>query len=334
MTESAVMQILESRVFWRILFQPGQFSIITGGVPHNPRRPFIMSDNTLIQIDLKNYPLLGRGKVRDIFDAKEHLLLVATDRISAFDFVLPTPIPDKGRVLTQLSLFWFDYLKDVVPNHLVTADMSEVPDLTDDERAKLQDRTLLVKKAEPLQAEFIVRGYITGSGWKDYKKTGSVCGIKLPENLQESQKLAEPLLTPSTKATEGHDENISVDQLKELVTPRWAEAAEKASLGLYTKASDHARQRGIILCDTKMEFGIIDDQLILIDEVLTPDSSRFWPVEGYEPGKSQNSFDKQYVRDYLLNSDWDRKSVPPDLPADVVANTTSRYQEALNLLTK
>ncbi|MHC4942442.1 MAG: phosphoribosylaminoimidazolesuccinocarboxamide synthase [Planctomycetota bacterium] len=292
-----------------------------------------MTDEPLVQIDLENYPLSGRGKVRDIFDTGDHLLLVASDRISAFDFVLPTPIPGKGRVLTQLSLFWFDFLKDVVPNHLVTGDMSQVPGLTKKEIDLLQDRTLLVKKANPLPAEFIIRGYITGSGWKDYRKTGCVCGIELPKNLKQADKLQEPLLTPSTKAGEGHDENITIDQLEELITPRWAKATEKAALELYQRAGAHAEERGIILCDTKFEFGTLNGELILIDEVLTPDSSRFWPKDKYEPGKSQESFDKQFVRDYLLNSDWDRKSVPPALPPDIVQATAKRYEEALTRLT-
>ncbi|MBU0753780.1 MAG: phosphoribosylaminoimidazolesuccinocarboxamide synthase [Planctomycetes bacterium] len=292
-----------------------------------------MPEQPLVQIDLEHLPLARRGKVRDVFDAGEHLLLVASDRLSAFDFVLPNPIPGKGRVLTALSLFWFDYLSSVVPNHLVTDDMFAVPDLTPEERDRLQGRTLLVKKADPLPAEFIVRGYLTGSGWKDYQKTGKVCGISLPKNLREADRLDPILLTPSTKADEGHDENISLEQLQELITPRWAKEAEKAALALYSRGADHARSRGIILCDTKFEFGIKNDQLILIDEVLTPDSSRFWPLDKYEPGRSQESFDKQFVRNYLLESDWDRASVPPPLPPDIIDATRRRYEEALELLT-
>jgi phosphoribosylaminoimidazole-succinocarboxamide synthase len=288
----------------------------------------------LARIDLENFKLLGRGKVRDIFDAGEHLLLVASDRLSAFDFVLPTPIPGKGRVLTQLSLFWFKLLEDVIPHHLVTDDLSTVDGLTDREREQLQGRTMLVKKAEPLKAEFIVRGYLTGSGWKDYQKTGAVCGIELPANLQESARLEPAILTPSTKADVGHDENISMEKLERIVTPKWARKAEAAALGIYNKASAHALERGIILCDTKLEFGIWNGELILIDEVLTPDSSRFWPADAYAPGKPQQSFDKQYVRDYLLNSDWDRKSTPPPLPDDVVKATAERYEEALRKLTE
>lgn len=293
-----------------------------------------MSDTVLSQVELKNLPLVGRGKVRDIFQAENGLLLVATDRLSAFDYVLPTPIPGKGRVLTALSLFWFDLMKDVVPNHLITDDMTQVPNLTPEEAVTLQDRTLYVKKANPLAAEFIVRGYLTGSGWKDYQKTGMVCGIQLPKDMQNSDRLEKPLLTPSTKAEQGaHDENITVDQLKEIIGEKWAKEAEAASLKLYTTARDHGLERGVIVCDTKFEFGVLDDQLILIDEVLTPDSSRFWPKDSYEPGKSQESFDKQYVRDYLLSSDWDRKSTPPPLPDDVVARTTAKYEDVLKRLT-
>jgi len=293
-----------------------------------------MSNKPLTKIELTNLSRVGRGKVRDIFSAGDNLLLVATDRISAFDFVLQTPIPGKGDVLTGLSLFWFDLLKDIIPNQLVTDDMTKVEGLTTEEVEILQGRSLLVKKAEPLPAEFIVRGYLTGSGWKDYQKTGMVCGIKLPLNMRNSDRLKSPILTPSTKADEGHDENITVQQLKDLVGNDIALKAEEAALGLYCAARDHALSRGIILCDTKFEFGIYNNELILIDEVLTPDSSRFWPKDKYEPGKSQESFDKQYVRDYLLTCDWDRNSPPPPLPDEVVSKTASKYEDVLKKLTK
>lgn len=293
-----------------------------------------MRKEPLVKMECENLPLTARGKVRDIFDADGNLLLVATDRISAFDFVLPTAIPGKGRVLTALSLFWFRFLEGIIPHHLITDDMSAVGGLTPRERDILQDRALLVKKGSPLPAEFIVRGYLAGSGWKDYQRTGKVCGIELPEGLRESDRLENPILTPSTKATEGHDENISMDRLKEIISPRWAEEAQEAALKIYTIARDHALERGIILCDTKFEFGILDDQLLLIDEVLTPDSSRFWPRDGYEPGRAQDSFDKQYVRDYLTGSGWDKASDPPTLPARIVEATATKYEEALRMLTE
>jgi len=292
-----------------------------------------MKDTPLLNTNLQNFTLLRSGKVRDLFEAGEHLLLVATDRISAFDHVLPTPIPGKGRILTAMSIFWFDLLKEVVPNHLVTADMSEVDGISTEEAKLLQGRSMLVRKAEPLPAEFIVRGYLAGSGWKDYQENGTICGIDLPQGMKEAARLDPPILTPSTKAEEGHDENITVKELEKIVSKNTAEQTEKAALEIYSIARDHALSRGLILCDTKFEFGIFDSALMLIDEVLTPDSSRFWPKESYKPGKAQESFDKQFVRDYLIQSGWDRSSSPPPLPPDVVADTSAKYEEALRMLT-
>ena len=292
-----------------------------------------MKDTPLLNTNLQNFTLLRSGKVRDLYEAGEHLLLVATDRISAFDHVLPTPIPGKGRILTAMSIFWFDLLKEVVPNHLVTADMSEVDGISTEEAKLLQGRSMLVRKAEPLPAEFIVRGYLAGSGWKDYQETGTICGIDLPQGMKEAARLDPPILTPSTKAEEGHDENITVKELEKIVSKNTAEQTEKAALEIYSIARDHALSRGLILCDTKFEFGIFDGALMLIDEVLTPDSSRFWPKDSYKPGKAQESFDKQFVRDYLIQSGWDRSSSPPPLPPDVVADTSAKYEEALRMLT-
>jgi phosphoribosylaminoimidazole-succinocarboxamide synthase len=293
-----------------------------------------MSYEPLVEIELENLHRIGRGKVRDIFETEDHLLLVATDRISAFDYVLPTPIPGKGMVLTQLSLFWFRLLDGRVSHHLVTDDMTRVKGLTPAESDRLQGRALLVKKAEPLPAEFIVRGYLAGSGWKDYQKTGSICGLALPPKLKESDRLDPPILTPSTKAEQGeHDENISKEKLAEIISPALARETERLSLEIYSLARDHALERGIILCDTKFEFGLLDGRVTLIDEVLTPDSSRFWPKDRYEPGRAQDSYDKQYVRDHLLGCGWDRKSPPPELPPEVVSRTTEKYEEALSRLT-
>ncbi len=285
------------------------------------------------ETEFKGVRLLHRGKVRDIYDAGDMILIVATDRLSAFDVVLPTPIPDKGRILTQLSLFWFDKLGHIVPNHLVTADVKDYPPEFQPYSNILEGRSMLVKKAEPLPIECIVRGYITGSGWKDYQKTGSICGIKLPAGLKESERLPEPLFTPSTKAEAGsHDENISFEQAVSRTGRDLAQQARDASLRLYTEAADYALKKGIIIADTKFEFGVIDGQLMLIDEVLTPDSSRFWPVEGYQPGQSQPSFDKQFVRDYLESISWNKTPPGPELPSEIVERTRKRYQEAYDRL--
>ncbi len=278
--------------------------------------------------------LLHRGKVRDVYEAEGNMLLVATDRLSAFDVVLPDPIPDKGRVLTGISCFWFEKLGHIIPNHLLEADVSKYPASLHPFSEMLEGRSMLVRKTSPLPIECIVRGYITGSGWKDYQNSGEVCGIRLPSGLRESDRLPEPIFTPSTKAAVGdHDENISFQQAVEETGAELAEQAKEASLELYRQASEYALSKGIIIADTKFEFGVHDGELILIDEVLTPDSSRFWPADLYEPGKSQPSFDKQFVRDYLLSVEWDKRPPAPVLPEDIVRKTAERYQEAYSRIT-
>ncbi|MBW1927029.1 MAG: phosphoribosylaminoimidazolesuccinocarboxamide synthase [Deltaproteobacteria bacterium] len=289
---------------------------------------------SLFKTDFPGIYLLHRGKVRDIYKVGGYLLIVATDRLSAFDVVLPTPIPGKGRILTRMSLFWFEKLRDLVPNHLVQADVAQFPEELKPFSRSLDGRSMLVKEAKPLPVECIVRGYIAGSGWKDYLRTGSLCGIKLPEGMLESQQLPRPMFTPSTKADVGsHDENISLEQVCGLLGKAVAEKARDISIRLYEIAADYARERGVIIADTKFEFGISDGELLLIDEVLTPDSSRFWPAEDYSPGRSQPSFDKQFVRDYLESISWDKKPPGPELPADIIEKTRRRYQEALRRLT-
>ena len=290
---------------------------------------------SLFKTDFPGLNLLHRGKVRDIYKVGGYLLIVATDRLSAFDVVLPTPIPNKGRILTQMSLFWFEKLKDLVPNHLVQADVTKFPEELKPFSKSLEGRSMLVKEAKPLPVECIVRGYIAGSGWKDYLRTGSVCGIELPEGMLESQQLPDAIFTPSTKADVGsHDENISFEQVRKLLGKDVAEKARDISIRLYKIAADYARQRGVIIADTKFELGISGGELILIDEILTPDSSRFWPAEEYSPGRSQPSFDKQFVRDYLESISWDKKPPGPDLPADIAEKTRQRYLEALRRLTE
>ena len=274
-----------------------------------------------------------RGKVRDVYDLGDRLLIVATDRISAFDVVLPGGIPAKGIVLTQLSLFWFELLGHVAPHHVVSADVSEYPAELGRHRDQLEGRSMIVHKTVPLPVECVVRGYLVGSGWKDYRATGSVCGIPLPAGLQESQRLDPPLFTPSTKAETGHDENISFAQVERALGPPRAAEVRDASLEIYRQARAHAEERGIILADTKFEFGVRDGRLIWIDEALTPDSSRFWPRDGYAPGRGQPSFDKQYVRDYLETLAWDKRPPGPALPAEVVQRTRDKYLEAYARLT-
>ncbi len=292
-------------------------------------------DSIVVSTDLKGLKLLNRGKVRDIYELEDSLLIIATDRISAFDVVIPTPIPKKGIVLTQLSLFWFDFLKDICPNHLITANVDEMPDECKAYKDVLANRSMLVKKAKVLPVECIVRGYISGSGWKSYKNSGTVCGIKLPPGLKESDKLPEPIFTPSTKAEAGmHDENISFDKMKDIIGSELAEKVRDISLNLYKTASDYALNQGIIIADTKFEFGLVDNELILVDECLTPDSSRFWPKDQYKPGGAQPSFDKQFVRDYLESLNWDKKPPAPELPEEIVKKTQKRYLEALKLLAK
>ena len=273
----------------------------------------------------------ARGKVRDIYDLGDKLLIVATDRLSAFDVILPTPIPDKGRVLTQLSLFWFELLKDVIPNHVLSA--TEFPPPFDKFRDELAGRSMLVRKAKPLPIECVVRGYVSGSGWKDYLTTGKICGIALPNGLLESSQLPEPIFTPATKAITGHDENIPFELAEKMVGKELAERVRAVSLELYRLAAAHAEPRGIIVADTKFEFGLLNDELIWIDEALTPDSSRFWPAAHYSPGGPQASFDKQFVRDYLERMRWPKTPPGPELPPEVVDATREKYREAYRILT-
>jgi phosphoribosylaminoimidazole-succinocarboxamide synthase len=275
-------------------------------------------------------PLSSRGKVRDLYDLGDRLLIVATDRLSAFDVVLPTPIPDKGRVLTQLSLFWFDKLRGVIANHVLSSTGFPAP--FDAFADLLRGRTMLVRRARPLLVECVVRGYLSGSGWKDYRAAGKICGIALPAGLRESERLPEPIFTPSTKAARGHDENISFDQAVALVGGALAERVRDVSLEIYRRAAAYAEPRGILLADTKFEFGLIGDELIWIDEALTPDSSRFWPAEGYQPGRAQASYDKQFVRDYLERMGWNKQPPGPELPPDVVTATRAKYREAYRQL--
>jgi phosphoribosylaminoimidazole-succinocarboxamide synthase len=287
----------------------------------------------LLESSLPGQRLWRRGKVRDVYDLGERLLIVASDRLSAFDVVLPTPIPDKGRVLTQLSLFWFRTLEDVVPNHVLTANVAEYPAELRAFAGQLEGRSMIVHKTQPLPVECVVRGYITGSGWKDYKKTGAVCGIPLPAGLRESDRLEPAIFTPSTKAEAGHDENIPFEAVEQLIGSQRAAEVRDLTLRIYARARAHAEARGILLADTKFEFGVRDGQLVWIDEALTPDSSRFWPSSGYAPGRGQPSFDKQYVRDYLETLDWNKQPPGPELPAEVVAKTRQKYREAYALIT-
>jgi phosphoribosylaminoimidazole-succinocarboxamide synthase len=277
--------------------------------------------------------LRARGKVRDIYEIDEHLLLVTTDRISAFDCILPTGIPRKGEVLNRISLFWFDFLRGTVENHLVTADVDRYPELLRPFANQLRGRSVLVRKADMVQLECVARGYLSGSGWKEYKATGSVCGISLPAGLSESSRLPEPIFTPATKAETGHDVNISFEQAAASFSSELVSRLRDLTLGIYRKAAEYAESRGIIIADTKFEFGFIDDRLVLADEVLTPDSSRFWPKDLYRPGGPQPSYDKQFVRDYLESLDWNKTPPAPVLPEDVAQRTSEKYQEAYRLLT-
>jgi phosphoribosylaminoimidazole-succinocarboxamide synthase len=292
-----------------------------------------MADATLLQLDLPGIPKIKSGKVREMFDLGDRLLLVASDRISAFDVIMPNGIPRKGEVLTQISFFWFERFKDLVPNHLLAGANDPLPANLQPFADQLARRCMIVKKAKPLAIECIVRGYLSGSGWKEYKKSQTVCGIKLPAGLTESAELPEPIFTPSTKAEAGHDENISFEEACKTVGMDLASQARDLSLKIYKAGRDYARQRGIIIADTKFEFGLSDGKLILIDEVLTPDSSRFWPADQYAPGKGQPSFDKQFVRDYLETLAWNKTPPGPVLPAEVVANTTAKYLEGYERLT-
>jgi len=300
----------------------------------------------LMETDLQDVKFLRRGKVRDIYEIDDYLLIIATDRVSAFDVVLPNGIAGKGRVLTQISLYWFNQMKDIIENHIVATDVKDYPKVLHKYKDLLEGRSMLVKKARPMPVECIVRGYLSGSGWKEYKESGTVCGIKLPDGLVESARLDEPLFTPSTKAEEGHDINISFDETRKIVGDDTASTLRNTSLRVYKKARELAEKKGIIIADTKMEFGVYKDsrfkiqdsknqegKLILIDEILTPDSSRFWSMKDYKPGKSQDSFDKQIVRDYLLTLDWNQTYPGPKLPDEIIEKTAARYREILRILT-
>ena len=290
----------------------------------------------VVKTEISAYPLLSRGKVRDIYDVDEKtLLIVTTDRMSAFDVIMNEPIPYKGVILNQITLFWMEKFKDIIPNHLIESDVNRFPAALAPWKDELEGRAVIVRKAKPLPVECIVRGYITGSGWKDYKATGSVCGYKLPANLRESDKLEPALFTPSPKAELGkHDENISVAQAAELLGAETAAQVERTTLAIYEAGRTYAAGRGIIVADTKFEFGFIDGKLHLIDEVLTPDSSRFWPADQYKPGQGQPSFDKQYLRDWLEKQPWNKQPPPPALPEEIIKATANRYQEAYDILTK
>jgi phosphoribosylaminoimidazole-succinocarboxamide synthase len=289
---------------------------------------------TLTQTDLPGLLLLARGKVRDLYSVGEHLLLIATDRISAFDHVLATGIPGKGKILTQLSLFWFQLLRDVVPNHLITADISQYPEALRPHSSQLEGRSMLVKRAQMFPVECVVRGYLSGSGWKDYKATGAVCGIPLPAGMQESAKLPQPLFTPASKSLGGeHDENISFHEMVARIGEPAATKLQGLSLDIYNRAAAYAAERGVILADTKFEFGVTPGGIVLADEVLTPDSSRYWPADQYKPGGPQPSFDKQFVRDYLEQIQWNKQAPAPALPDDIVAKTQRKYLDAYLLLT-
>ncbi len=288
----------------------------------------------VLETNISEYKLVSKGKVRDIYEIDDDkLLLVTTDRLSAFDVVMSDPIEDKGKVLNQITLFWMEKMTDLVPNHIIATNVDDYPEPLHKYKAELQDRSVLVKRAKPLPIECIVRGFITGSGWNDYQKTGEVCGHKLPANLQESEMLEKALFTPSTKADMGdHDENITLDQAAELIGEEMMRKVEKLALDIYTRARDYAKERGILIADTKFEFGMLGDELILIDEVLTPDSSRFWPMEGYKPGQSQPSFDKQYFRDWLVDIGFNKQPPAPPIPEDIAAQTRANYMEAYKLL--
>jgi phosphoribosylaminoimidazole-succinocarboxamide synthase len=293
-----------------------------------------MSGNVLVKSDFEGLKLMKRGKVRDVYELDDRLLIVASDRMSAFDVVMDDPIPDKGKILTGISLFWFKQLESVVENHVVTADTSQYPGPCRKFQKELEGRSMLVVKAQPLPVECIVRGYLSGSGWSEYQSRRSVCGITLAAGLGESEKLPEPIFTPSTKAEEGiHDENISFERVVEILGERTAQEIRKLSLKIYEYGRQRAAEKGIIIADTKFEFGLTDGRLILIDEVLTPDSSRFWPMATYRPGGPQKSFDKQYLRDYLNGLDWPKKPPPPRLPSEIIQKTREKYLEALVRLT-
>lgn len=292
-----------------------------------------MPASTLLETNLPGIKKLGRGKVRDIYEVDGMLLLVTTDRLSAFDVVLPTGIPQKGKVLTQISLYWFDYLSDVVPNHLISADVDEYPACLNPFRDQLAGRSMLCKKLEMFPVECVARGYLEGSGWKDYLANGSVCGVPIPAGMERCGRLPQPIFTPATKAESGHDENISFERAASILGQEDADALKGLTLDIYNRSAARALERGMVIADTKLEFGKLDGQIVLGDEAMTPDSSRYWPVDGYKAGVSQISFDKQYVREYLETLDWDKTDPGPELPADVVENTTQKYVEAYEIIT-
>ena len=287
----------------------------------------------LLQTHLPEREPSLRGKVRDIYDLGDRLVIVATDRISAFDWVESVGIPDKGKILTSMSMFWFDMMKGIVKDHVISTDLADMPDDFQAAAEQFEGRSMLVHKCEMFPVEFVIRGYLAGSGWKEYRESGTVCGIGLREGLVEADKLDEPIYTPATKATDGHDINISPERAAEIIGEKWNRGASEAALAIYERGRAHAATKGIILCDTKLEFGILDGELVLADEILTPDSSRFWPVGEYQPGRSQPSYDKQFVRDWLETQEWDKNSPPPPLPDDIVMKTREKYIEAYRQIT-
>ncbi len=287
----------------------------------------------LLETNLPGIARHARGKVRDVYQVDGQLLIVATDRISAFDYILPTGIPDKGRVLTQLSIFWFDFLREITPTHFLTSNVAEYPESLRQFHDQLEGRSMLVKRAQMVEVECVARGYLAGSGWKEYRQQGTVCGIKLPPGLQDGSRLPEPIFTPSTKAQTGHDENISFDQMASMIGEDLSRRLRDLTLQIYTRAARYAETRGIIIADTKFEFGFVGSELVLGDEVLTPDSSRFWPAETYKPGGAQFSFDKQFVRDYLESIQWNKQPPAPPLPAEIAARTGEKYRQAYAALT-
>lgn len=292
-----------------------------------------IQENVVLRVEMPEIGTPRRGKVRDIYDLGDKLLLIATDRISAFDVVLPDGIPGKGKVLTRISLFWFKEMEGIIGNHIITSDVDQYPIETKKYRELLEGRSMLVKKAKPFTVECIVRGYLSGSGWKEYREKGEICGIKLPEGLLESSKLERPIFTPSTKAEEGHDINISFEDMTVIVGRETAENLRDLSLSIYSRARDIAERKGIIIADTKFEFGLLNGEIILIDELLTPDSSRFWSMKDYRLGQGQDSYDKQIVRDYLLTLNWDKRPPGPRLPEEIIRKTSERYREIMEILT-
>ncbi|MFH0731910.1 MAG: phosphoribosylaminoimidazolesuccinocarboxamide synthase [Candidatus Omnitrophota bacterium] len=294
-------------------------------------------NSAVLSTELKNFTLFKKGKVRDVYQLGKNLLIVATDRISAFDVIMPNGIPDKGKILTAISNFWFNFSKGIIKNHIISTDFDDITSANEGlekYKGQLEGRTVLVKKTQSLPVECVVRGYLSGSGWKEYKASGSICGIKLPKGLKESDKLPEPIFTPSTKADSGHDENITQNKAADIVGKDVFDFLKKKSIEIYAKTSQYALTKGIIIADTKFEFGKIADEIIIIDEMLTPDSSRFWPKDGYSPGKPQSSFDKQFVRDYLETLDWDKTPPGPKLPEEIIKKTQQKYYQALKLITQ